>query len=59
MRLLKAAELVQDEAIGSKRFYRLCSVGVDAARQYFEQLWGEAANRFRLAGENIDGGGAS
>ena len=55
LRLLKTAQLVQDEAVGSRRLYRLCPDGVEAARRYFEQLWGEAAQRFRLVADNTEG----
>jgi DNA-binding transcriptional ArsR family regulator len=53
LRLLKAAELVDDEAVGTRRIYRLRAEGVEAVRAYFEQLWGEAATRYRLAVENV------
>ena len=52
LRLLKNADLVQDEAIGTRRVYRLRGEGVDAIAEYFEQLWGDAASRFRLVVEN-------
>jgi DNA-binding transcriptional ArsR family regulator len=52
LRLLKAASLVEDEAIGTQRVYALRADGVQAIREYFEQLWGDATARFRLAAEN-------
>lgn len=52
LRLLKDAELVQDEAVGTRRLYRLRGEGVEAMASYFEQLWGDAARRFRLVVEN-------
>ena len=51
LRLLKEAGLVTDEPSGTRRLYRLHDHGVDAARAYLEQVWGEAAARFRLAAE--------
>lgn len=54
LRLLKEAELVIDEAVGTQRVYSLRPEGVAAVRAYFEQLWSEAAARFRLAAENLD-----
>ena len=58
LRLLKEAELVTDQVVGTQRIYRLCGDGVDAVRTYFEQLWGDAAARYRLAVENLPGRGA-
>jgi DNA-binding transcriptional ArsR family regulator len=52
LRLLKAAGLVTDRAVGTRRLYRLHDEGIDAVRGYLEQVWGEAAARFRLAAEN-------
>jgi DNA-binding transcriptional ArsR family regulator len=53
LRLLKAAELVVDEPVGTQRVYRLRADGMDAIRAYFEQLWSEAAARYRIVVENI------
>jgi DNA-binding transcriptional ArsR family regulator len=53
LRLLKTAELVSDEAVGTRRVYRLRADGIEAIHAYFEQLWGEAATRYRLAVENL------
>ena len=55
LRVLKAAGLVADEARGTRRIYRLHEDGVAAVREYLERVWGEAAGRFRLVAENIDG----
>jgi DNA-binding transcriptional ArsR family regulator len=52
LRVLKQAALVDDEAHGTQRIYRLRADGVDAVRAYFQTLWGEAAARYRLAAEN-------
>jgi len=57
LRLLKDAELVEDEAVGTRRLYRLRGEGVDAIAGYFAQLWGDAAGRFRLVVENTTDGG--
>ena len=54
LRLLKEAELVAHDAVGARRIYRIRPDGVDAVRSYFEQLWGDAAARFRLVAENLD-----
>ncbi|HEX5590829.1 MAG TPA: metalloregulator ArsR/SmtB family transcription factor [Candidatus Limnocylindrales bacterium] len=52
LRLLKAAGLVVEEPRGTRRIYRLHDEGVAAVRAYLEQVWGEAAARFRLVAEN-------
>ena len=53
LRLLKEAELVADEAVGTQRIYRLRAEGADAVGRYLEQLWGEAVVRYRLVAENV------
>jgi DNA-binding transcriptional ArsR family regulator len=52
LRLLKDAGLVTDRAEGTRRLYRLHDEGIDAVRGYLEEVWGEAAARFRLVAEN-------
>jgi DNA-binding transcriptional ArsR family regulator len=52
LRLLKAAELVDDEPDGTRRVYRLRAEGVEAVYGYFESMWGEAFARYRLVAEN-------
>ena len=52
LRLLKEAGLVDEEPRGTRRIYRLRAEGVAAVQAYLEQVWGEAAARFRLAAEN-------
>ena len=52
LRLLKDAGLVADRTEGTRRLYRLHDEGIAAVRGYLEQVWGEAAARFRLAAEN-------
>jgi DNA-binding transcriptional ArsR family regulator len=54
LRLLKDAGLVTDRVDGTRRLYRLHDEGVDAVRAYLEQVWGEAAARFRLLAANLD-----
>lgn len=53
LRLLKDAHLVADRPQGAQRRYELRAEGVEAVRAYFEQVWGEAAARFRLTAENL------
>lgn len=56
LRLLKDAGLVADHAEGTRRVYRLHGAGVEAVRAYFEDVWADAAARFRLAVENTEPG---
>ena len=52
LRLLREAGLVREEARGTRRIYALRAEGPDAIRAYLEQVWGDAAARFRLTAEN-------
>jgi DNA-binding transcriptional ArsR family regulator len=56
LRLLKEAGFVEEEAVGTRRLYRLKEEGADAVRKYLEQVWGEVATRFRIVAENADDG---
>jgi DNA-binding transcriptional ArsR family regulator len=53
LRLLKRAGLVVEEPRGTRRIYRLHDAGLDAVRLYLEQVWGDAAARFRLVADNV------
>lgn len=53
LRLLKEADLVVDEAEGTRRIYHLRPEGVAALRAYFDRLWADATARFRLTAENL------
>jgi DNA-binding transcriptional ArsR family regulator len=52
LRLLKAAGLVTEEPRGTRRIYRLRAEGPAAVGAYLQQVWGDAAVRFRLLAEN-------
>jgi DNA-binding transcriptional ArsR family regulator len=52
LRLLKGAGLVTDRAEGTRRLYRLHEDGVEAVRAYIENVWGDAAGRFKLVADN-------
>ena len=54
LRLLKEAGLVVDVAEGNRRLYGLHDAGAETMARYMEQIWGEAATRFRIAVENTD-----
>jgi hypothetical protein len=47
-----------DEQVGTRRLYRLQARGLEAVRGYLEEVWGDAATRFRLFAENTPGPGA-
>jgi DNA-binding transcriptional ArsR family regulator len=52
LRLLKDAGLVDEEAEGTRRIYRLHDDGLDAVADYLRSVWGEGAARFRIVAEN-------
>ena len=52
LRVLKDAGLVIEEPKGTRRIYALHDTGIEAVRRYLEEVWGEAATRFRLVAEN-------
>ena len=55
LRLLREAGLVSEQARGTRRIYALREDGAAAVRAYLEELWGDAAARFRLMAENTRG----
>ncbi|MBV9578805.1 MAG: winged helix-turn-helix transcriptional regulator [Chloroflexi bacterium] len=52
LKLLTRAGLVSDEVHGARHVYHLESDGIESVRRYMEDVWGEAAVRFRLFAEN-------
>jgi DNA-binding transcriptional ArsR family regulator len=52
LKLLKEAGLVVAVAEGNRRVYGLHDAGAEAMARYMEQIWGEAAARFRIVAEN-------
>jgi len=52
LRLLRQAGLVSDRPEGTRRLYRLHDEGIAEVRAYLEQVWGDAATRFKLLAEN-------
>jgi DNA-binding transcriptional ArsR family regulator len=52
LRLLKAAGLVEEERLGTRRIYAVRAEGLEAIQRYLAGVWGEAATRFRLMAEN-------
>jgi DNA-binding transcriptional ArsR family regulator len=51
LKVLKDAGLVIDEAVGTRRVYRLDPDGLGALRTYFDQLWYQALDAFKRAVE--------
>src|ERR1700722_20235306 len=54
LRLLKQAGLVAEHAQGTRRIYHLQEEGLHAVQASLEQVWGDAARRFRLYAENTE-----
>ena len=52
LRLLREAGLVSVSAEGTRRLYRLHDAGLDSVRAYLQEVWGDAAARFRLLADN-------
>lgn len=51
LRLLKQAHLVRDQAVGTRRYYRLDPRGFAALRAYFDSFWGDALEAFKQVAE--------
>ena len=47
LRLLKNANLVTDQAIGTRRVYQLHPEGFNSLREYFDQFWNIALESFK------------
>jgi hypothetical protein len=43
---------VTDRAEGTRRLYRLHDEGIEAVQAYVQQVWGDAATRFKLLADN-------
>jgi DNA-binding transcriptional ArsR family regulator len=54
LRLLKQAGLVTEQSEGTRRIYQLHENGLQAVRNYLEQVWGDAASRFTLLADNTE-----
>jgi DNA-binding transcriptional ArsR family regulator len=52
LRVLKDAGLVSDLKDGTRRVYQVKPEGIDALRQYFEQLWARNLTALKAAAEN-------
>src|SRR5262245_23821548 len=52
LRLLKEAGMASEQPQGTRRIYRLRAEGMQAIQTYLENVWGNAAARFRLLADN-------
>jgi DNA-binding transcriptional ArsR family regulator len=51
LRVLKAAGLVHDRAVGTRRLYQLDPTGVAGMRAYLDRFWDSALTDFKAAAE--------
>jgi DNA-binding transcriptional ArsR family regulator len=49
--ILKAAHLVIDRPVGTRRLYQVDPEGIEALRRYFDRFWTDALAAFRRAAE--------
>jgi DNA-binding transcriptional ArsR family regulator len=56
LKVLKQAGLVTDQAIGTRRIYRVRPDGLEAIHAYLDQMWGQALAGFQLAAEQFVAG---
>jgi DNA-binding transcriptional ArsR family regulator len=54
LRVLKEAGLVADEAVGTRRIYRVAPDGLAALRTDLERFWGRALAAYKVAVEQPD-----
>jgi DNA-binding transcriptional ArsR family regulator len=47
LRILKEANLVSDDAVGTRRLYRLDPEGFDLLRDYLDRFWTQALHAFK------------
>ena len=51
LKVLKNARLVVDEAVGTRRVYRLDPDGIGALRAYLDRFWAQSLTAFKAAVE--------
>jgi DNA-binding transcriptional ArsR family regulator len=54
LKVLKAAGLVTDRAVGTKRLYRLEPAGIAALRAYLDGMWSDALKAFAELAERTE-----
>ncbi len=59
LKVLKDAGLVVDEAMGTRRIYRLNPPGVAVMQAYFQRFWEHALSAFKAAAERQHARGRS
>ena len=47
LRVLREAKLVRDEAMGTRRIYRIDPHGFTSLRRYLDTFWGDALEAFQ------------
>ncbi len=52
LKVLKAAGLVSDRAVGTRRIYSVDPAALGVIREYFEQFWTASMSAFRAAAEH-------
>ncbi|MGA9859451.1 MAG: metalloregulator ArsR/SmtB family transcription factor [Solirubrobacteraceae bacterium] len=53
LKVLKAAGLVADQAVGTRRVYRMDQRGIEDLRAYLDHFWNQALAAFRTAAEQV------
>ncbi|NQU37978.1 MAG: winged helix-turn-helix transcriptional regulator [Actinobacteria bacterium] len=53
LRLLRDAGLVESVTDGTRHIYRVRPQGIEAVRRYMDQLWNDAAARYKITVENL------
>ena len=53
LRVLEEARLVSVRSEGNRRYYRLCTAGLEPVRTYVDRFWTVALNRFTAAAERV------
>lgn len=52
LRILVEANVVECHSIGTRNHYRLKDEGIDALREYLDNLWDVALRRYQILAEN-------
>ena len=54
LRVLKEAGLVEDEAVGARRIYKLHPEGITELRSYLDGFWSRSLRAFKAVAEADD-----
>jgi DNA-binding transcriptional ArsR family regulator len=55
LRVLKSAGLVSERQVGTRHIYAVEPAAIMAVREYWEQFWAKALDRFRVVAEEQAG----